>query len=190
MPFCVRSLSSASAWAVVRGKPSKRKPCALGLLSSAALMISMTTSSGTSWPLSMMLFAASPNGVWPAISARSKSPVLRCFNPYLAISRSDCVPFPLPGGPNKMMLNIICTTYPCVVNKYSILKFDKKLLRKIIFCLITINTALFSLRSQSANWAPPSFGLINSVDPNNKINSMDTNNKTNNRSIRTPTLPQ
>src|SRR5205085_654775 len=47
-----------------------------------------------------------PKGVFSAISWRRRLPVERCFSPYLSASFSDCVPFPLPAGPNKIKLNI------------------------------------------------------------------------------------
>src|SRR6185295_5548387 len=66
----------------------------------------MSTSSGTNWPLSIKLFASSPRGVRLAISSRSKLPVDRWISLYFSTSLSDCVPFPLPGGPNRIKLNI------------------------------------------------------------------------------------
>src|SRR6185369_8436020 len=66
----------------------------------------MTTSSGTNCPLSIKLFASSPRGVRLAISSRNKLPVDRWISLYFSTSFSDCVPFPLPGGPNRIKLNI------------------------------------------------------------------------------------
>ena len=48
--FNSSNLSSASAWAAVRGNPSKKKTPASGFASNAELIIPITTSSGTSWP--------------------------------------------------------------------------------------------------------------------------------------------
>jgi hypothetical protein len=100
----------------VRGKPSNKKPTISGLASSAELIIPITTSSGTNCPLSINFFASSPSTVLRAISLLSKSPVERCLKWYLAINCSDCVPFPLPGGPNKIILNI--SSYSLVRVKY------------------------------------------------------------------------
>src|SRR4029078_10331385 len=66
----------------------------------------MTTSPGPNQPLSMKLFASSPSGVRLAISSRSKLPVDKWISLYFSTSLSDCVPFPLPGGPNRIKLNI------------------------------------------------------------------------------------
>src|SRR3982750_4299513 len=79
----------------------------------------MTTSSGTNWPLSIKLFASNPSGVRLAISSRSKLPVDKWISLYFSTSFSDWVPFPLPGGPNRIRLNITANTR-WVKNKYNV----------------------------------------------------------------------
>src|ERR1700722_893026 len=59
-------------------------------------------SSGTSWPTSMILFAAVPNGVPALTAARSMSPVEIFGMPNLAAMKAACVPLPAPGPPKSM----------------------------------------------------------------------------------------
>ena len=68
---------AASACALVRGKPSNKNPVAFLCSSNTVLIIPITTSSGTSWPLSINFLASTPNAVCRLISERNKSPVLR-----------------------------------------------------------------------------------------------------------------
>jgi hypothetical protein len=48
-------------------------------------------------------FTRSPTGVLAATAARSMSPVESWTIWRSRTSRSACVPFPAPGGPNRMM---------------------------------------------------------------------------------------
>ena len=66
---------NASAWTIVRGKPSNRKPlaqsgCAIRSWTRPRMMSSLTSA-----PESITFFAARPSGVPALTAARSMSPV-------------------------------------------------------------------------------------------------------------------
>ena len=63
-----------------------------------------TISSETRSPRSMTSFAFRPTGEPDATAERSISPVESCGMPYRSTMRADCVPFPAPGGPSRMIL--------------------------------------------------------------------------------------
>ena len=75
--FCI-SASSASAWASVRGKPSKISPCRPAAPSSCSAISPMTMSSLTRSPRAMMAAALLPSSVPEDLAARSMSPVESC----------------------------------------------------------------------------------------------------------------
>lgn len=56
---------------------------------------------GTSSPRSMMAVSCLPRAEPDSTSARRRSPVDKCVNPYCATMRSHCVPLPEPGPPAK-----------------------------------------------------------------------------------------
>src|SRR4051812_45274930 len=66
-------------------------------------MMPSIRSSETSAPEAMIGAACWPSSVPSAIASRSMSPVEMCGMACWAASRFACVPFPLPGGPMKMM---------------------------------------------------------------------------------------
>src|ERR1041385_4819237 len=107
VPLSFMNLSRASAWATVRGKPSKRKPLAFGFLSSSSLSMAIVISSGTSAPLFMISFTFLPRVVSFFVCQRKRSPVEICTKLYFAMSFSLCVPFPAPGGPNSTRFTMV-----------------------------------------------------------------------------------
>ena len=99
--------SNASAWAWVRGNPSKMKPLASRWASILLRIMPITMWSSTSSPWSMSSWAARPNWVSALISARSRSPVLRCTRSYRSIRKALWVPLPAPGGPKRMRFSLL-----------------------------------------------------------------------------------
>ena len=71
----------ASACAMVRGKPSNRKPLAQSGWAMRSLTRPMMMSSDTSAPESITFLAARPSGVPAFTAARSMSPVDTCGMP-------------------------------------------------------------------------------------------------------------
>ena len=61
-------------------------------------------SSETNSPASMTALARRPVGEPADIAARSMSPVAKWQTQYFSTMEGDCVPFPDPGGPNKIAL--------------------------------------------------------------------------------------
>src|SRR5436190_13372471 len=98
--------ASPSAWGTVRGNPSRRKPRSVSGCARRSAMRSRTSSSGTSWPLSMNSFARAPRGVYDWIAARSMSPVAMCGILKTPERRTACVPLPAPGGPNSRRFSL------------------------------------------------------------------------------------
>src|SRR5262249_24569878 len=102
----------AVACGTVRGKPSSTNP----ICASAAVVRSRTTpimtSSGTSWPASMIWRAWSPSGVPRAAASRSTSPVEISGQPRSSASRRPCVPLPTPGGPSSTMRTFVLHPLP------------------------------------------------------------------------------
>src|SRR3954451_18387089 len=94
--------SSASAWAIVRGKPSSRKPSAASSLCRRSMTTPVMTSSGTRSPASMKVLACLPRSVPSLTAARSMSPVDRYRRGKSWRRRLAWVPFPAPGGPSRM----------------------------------------------------------------------------------------
>src|SRR5947208_3559287 len=99
LPSPPKSLSTSSACAAVRGKPSNTAPfLASGLLSSA-LMSSRIRVSGTSCPWSMNFLASRPSVVPSLTAARRMSPVVILGSCRRSARIFPCVPFPEPGAP-------------------------------------------------------------------------------------------
>ena len=67
--------SKETACAVVRGKPSRMKPCLQSSLDKRSRTMPMVTLSGTSCPASIYFLASNPNGVDSFTAARNMSPV-------------------------------------------------------------------------------------------------------------------
>jgi hypothetical protein len=66
----------------------------------------------------MTPFALKPTGEHDATAERSISPVESCGIPYRSKMRADCVPFPAPGGPNRMILiGALSLTFPPVLSR-------------------------------------------------------------------------
>src|SRR2546422_9604488 len=94
--------SSASAWATVRGKPSRMKPFRASGSCSRVLMMSIISVPGTSSPRSMYPLPCSP-GADPARRwARSISPVATAGMWLVSIRDPVCVPLPAPGAPKRI----------------------------------------------------------------------------------------
>src|SRR5258706_14081469 len=87
---------------MVRGKPSKRYPCAQSDRLRRSLTRPTMMPSETSAPESMTFFAASPSGVPAFTAARSMSPVEICGIEYESRMKQACVPLPAPGGPSRI----------------------------------------------------------------------------------------
>ena len=92
----------ASAWGMVRGNPSNRKPLAQSAWAMRSLTRLMIRSSLTSWPASITALACWPRGVPALTAARSMSPVEIWGMPYFWQMKAACVPLPAPGAPNKI----------------------------------------------------------------------------------------
>src|SRR5215211_2229395 len=101
-----RSISSpsASAWPTERGKPSSRKPSSPSS-SILSKIIEITSSSGTSLPLSMYCLACRPSSVSCLLCSRRRSPVPMYGSPKSSVRREACVPLPAPGGPSRIRFN-------------------------------------------------------------------------------------
>ena len=97
--------SSASACAVVRGKPSRMKPSRASSCSRRSAAIATIRSSGTRPPASICALAALPSSVPSLTFVRNMSPVEMNGRRKSSRSRSAWVPFPAPGGPIKMRLS-------------------------------------------------------------------------------------
>ena len=121
IPF--RNRSSAVACFLVRGKPSKIKPLAFGFSATLAFNILMVTLSGTKAPLSIYFFASKPSGVLFFRLNLNKSPVEMCTSLNFLTSFNAWVPFPEPGGPNKIKLIILLAIFG---DEISPEKLDKK----------------------------------------------------------------
>ena len=72
------TLSSAMAWGMVRGNPSRIYPFLQSSFESLSLTRSITTSSGTRLPASMKVFASLPSAVCSLMFLRNMSPVEMC----------------------------------------------------------------------------------------------------------------
>src|SRR5208337_3695351 len=102
LPRPISTVSNASAWGTVRGKPSRIKPFWQSGCARRSLMMPMTTASGTSLPASMYSLAFRPISVPALTAARRMSPVEIWGIPYLSMSFFAWVPFPAPGPPNRI----------------------------------------------------------------------------------------
>src|SRR5881398_1313862 len=119
---CVRSRSSrssASAWARVRGKPSRMNPRRVSPAPRRSRIICSTRESSTSRPPSMASLARRPSSVPRATAARSRSPLETCGMPSRSTSRWDWVPFPEPGAPNSTMRMSVKSREPVSSHKGS-----------------------------------------------------------------------
>src|SRR4051795_2635890 len=98
-----RSISSpsASAWPAERGNPSSRKPSSPSS-SILSKIMEITSSSGTSLPLSMYSLACRPRSVSCRLCSRRRSPVPMYGSPKSSVRREACVPLPAPGGPSRI----------------------------------------------------------------------------------------
>src|SRR6266852_5847111 len=97
-------LRIASAWGMVRGKPSNRKPFLQSRCFSRSFTSPMMMSSETSCPASMTFFAARPSGVPAFTAARNMSPVEICGMRKCSLMKLAWVPLPAPGGPRRISL--------------------------------------------------------------------------------------
>ena len=95
--------SNASAWGIVRGKPSNKKPFPQSLSVIRSLTKPIIKSSDTNSPASIIAFALTPNGVPAFTAALNISPVDIWGIPYFSQINCACVPFPAPGAPSKMI---------------------------------------------------------------------------------------
>src|SRR5919112_2038576 len=95
------SSASASAWPIERGKPSSRKPSSPSS-SILSKIIEITSSSGTSLPLSMYSLAFWPSSVPSFLCSRRRSPVPMYGSPKSSVRRAAWVPLPAPGGPSRI----------------------------------------------------------------------------------------
>lgn len=100
-------LGLRSIIANVQTYPSIRKPVEFWTFPMAAASSSSTTSLLTSPPFDIVSWSSLPLGEPEATSARSKSPVDKCENLYLATMRSHCVPLPQPGPPSTQMIGTL-----------------------------------------------------------------------------------
>src|SRR6266705_1000425 len=103
-PRFARILSRRSAWATVRGNPSRRKPSAASGLASLSSITSATGPSGTSSPRSTIAATLRPRGDPSRIAARNRSPVEMCGRPVRREISAACVPLPTPGAPRSTSL--------------------------------------------------------------------------------------
>ena len=94
------SVSSASAWGTLRGKPSSRKPLRASGCEMRSISISITSASGTSSPASMYVLARAAELRAARAGARAA-----CRRSRRAAARARSrgvgawVPLPAPGGP-------------------------------------------------------------------------------------------
>src|SRR5213076_1656707 len=93
--------STSSAWAAVRGKPSKTAPSLASGFASSSLMRLKITASGTSLPSSMYFFACAPSGVFSFTAARRMSPVVILGRLRRSARILPWVPLPDPGAPRR-----------------------------------------------------------------------------------------
>lgn len=96
--------SNSGPCAGSRGYPSIKKPGVFETFTIAASSNFKTISFGTKIPLVIISCNSFPFSEPDPTSARNKSPVLKCENPYLAIIRSHCVPLPQPGPPSTQII--------------------------------------------------------------------------------------
>src|SRR5213592_3170148 len=97
--------STSSAWAAVRGKPSKTAPSLASGFASSSLMRLKITASGTSLPSSMYFFACAPSGVFSFTAARRMSPVVILGRLRRSARILPWVPLPDPGAPRRRTNN-------------------------------------------------------------------------------------
>ena len=108
--FLERISSRASAWAMVRGKPSRINPLEQSSFVKRSSTILIVTESGTSAPASIYVLASCPKGVPFFMFSRKISPVEMCAKPYVSFNTAQAVPFPDPGAP-KIISLISKTSY-------------------------------------------------------------------------------
>src|SRR5213078_4110670 len=101
LPSAAIRSSRAAACGTVRGNPSMMNPGTQSGWRTRLRTIPIMMSSETYLPAARMGCAWRPRSVWPAISARSMSPVAMCGMPKCERSMLACVPFPLPGAPYR-----------------------------------------------------------------------------------------
>src|SRR5262245_15144156 len=99
-----RIRSRASAWPIVRGKPSRMNPFAQSGFDSRSSMMSTTVASETSRPSRITCSTVSPSGVRLRTASRRRSPVEMWTQPRFSAIRLACVPLPEPGGPSNTSL--------------------------------------------------------------------------------------
>lgn len=86
-----------------------------GIVKKSTKYIPLT--SGTRSPFSIIAVSSFPRAEPDATSARSRSPVDRCVNPYFLTIRSHCVPLPLPGPPTT---NTTFNDFSAAKEKYTV----------------------------------------------------------------------
>src|SRR3972149_1033792 len=91
---------------MVRGKPSRMQPFSQSLAWRRSRMMPSMMSSLTSCPASMIALAFLPSSVAFSAASRRMTPVEMCGTSSSAASFWACVPFPAPGGPNRMSLTM------------------------------------------------------------------------------------
>src|SRR6184192_39100 len=94
-------VSTSSACAAVRGKPSKTAPSLASGFASSSWMRPRITVSGTSLPSSMNFFACVPSGVCAFTAARRMSPVVILGRLRRSAKILPWVPLPDPGAPRR-----------------------------------------------------------------------------------------
>src|SRR6478735_6297462 len=96
-----RASSSASAWILVRGKPSRMAPSTASVASRRSRKTRTMVASGTSWPRLMNRSASRPRAVRSATAALRRFPDARTGMPRRSARIGAWVPLPAPGAPSR-----------------------------------------------------------------------------------------
>ena len=99
-------LCSSEAWPKVLGTPSNKEPFIQSGFVSLSSINEPIISSETSPPVSRIFDTFLPKSLPEATASLSISPVLIFGILQRLHIKSACVPFPAPGGPNKIMFFI------------------------------------------------------------------------------------
>ena len=114
-----KRVSSCWAWGIVRGKPSRTNPRLLSLLRSRSVTASVTMSSDTNSPDSMIDSTLLPSSVLSDTACRRSSPLEICGTRYFSAINLAWVPFPQPGTPNSTILIPGSLFYWCFINEFN-----------------------------------------------------------------------
>ena len=101
-PHSFNRTSSATACPNVRGNPSKIKPPAFASDSFSRIK-PITMSSVTKSPRAITSATFRPISLPLLLASRNISPVDSCTMSRVSTRCRACVPFPAPGGPNRIM---------------------------------------------------------------------------------------